>query len=347
MSNQNNFTIVDIAKRAGVSVSTISRILNGKQDVAPKTRLRVQQVIDELGYQPHAQARRLRSGKTRTIALLYPFQHTGDHPINYAVMDFLMGAATVASENGFFFSLITTPVTETSLLSLYQGSQLDGVILMQIYLQDWRVQLLQRRQFPFVMIGHCEDNHGITYIDFDFENFVITAFEHLVMLGHRHIGFITFSETLLISGYGPAVRSMRGYDAALNTYAIDSVCREIDFGVEYTKRAVVELFECMPSMSAVITAHHGAVPGIAYAAESLGRKIPNDLSVISLLDEQTAELLTPRLTTIDFPAYEMGYQGAEMLIEKLEDGYLPPKQVLVPPRLVLRDSTRAVIHVRE
>jgi DNA-binding LacI/PurR family transcriptional regulator len=343
MPNQNNITIVDIAKRAGVSVSTISRILNGKQDVSDKTRLRVQQVIDELGYQPHAQARRLRSGKTRTLALLYPFQHTGDHPINYAVMDFLIGAATVASENGFFFSLITTPVTENSLLSLYQGSQLDGVILMQIYLQDWRVDLLRRRNYPFVMIGRCEDNHGITYIDFDFENFVVTAFDHLIALGHRHIGFITFSEPLRASGYGPAVRSMQGYDTALEAHSLTSACREIDFGIQPTKQAVVELFECMPSMTALVTAHHGTAPGIAHAANMLERNIPDDLSVISLLDERMAEMLTPPLTTIDFPAYKMGYQAAEMLIEKLEDPYMPPKQVLIPPRLVLRDSTRAVV----
>ena len=96
MNDPENYTIADVAKVAGVSVSTVSRILNGKQDVAPATRERVQQVIRELGFAPHAQAKRLRAGKTHNLALLFPLKYPGNLPYNALEVEFILGAAVVA-----------------------------------------------------------------------------------------------------------------------------------------------------------------------------------------------------------------------------------------------------------
>src|SRR5664279_3462510 len=207
----NELTIADVAKAAGVSVSTVSRILNSKQDVAATTRAHVQQVIQELGYSPQVHAQRLRAGKTRNIALVFPLKYPGNTPFNPLDMDFIVGAAAAGNQE-FFFSLLTSAVTKQSLLNLYRGAQVDGLVLMQIHVQDWRVDLLRQHGFPFTMIGHCDDNTGLTYIDLDFQAAVNVAFDHLARLGHQRIGFLGHPADLRASGYGPAVRSWRGYE---------------------------------------------------------------------------------------------------------------------------------------
>src|SRR5258708_29925324 len=119
MTAPSELTITDVAKAAGVSVSTVSRILNGKQDVAKATRERVLEVIEQLGYAPHDQAQRLRGGKTRNLALLFPLKYPGNVPYNPLDTDFIVAAAAAAGEKDFFLNLLTTPVTKQSLLNLY------------------------------------------------------------------------------------------------------------------------------------------------------------------------------------------------------------------------------------
>src|SRR5262249_54590296 len=138
LTGPNEFTIADVARAAGVSISTVSRILNGRQDVAASTRERVQRVIEEMGYTPHAQAQGLRAGKTRNIALLFPMKYPGEPLYNSLELDFVLGAAAAAGERGYFFNLLPMPVTPESLLALFRGGQVDGAVLMQIHAQDWR-----------------------------------------------------------------------------------------------------------------------------------------------------------------------------------------------------------------
>ncbi|MBK8021797.1 MAG: LacI family DNA-binding transcriptional regulator [Chloroflexi bacterium] len=189
MDESREYTIADVAKRAGVSISTVSRILNGKQDVAAATRERVKQVIDELGYTPHAQARSLRAGKTHSIAMVFPQKNPATTPFNPLDLEFMVGSATAAGERSFFFNLVTAHLNKRALLEMVRSAQVDGAILMQIHVQDWRVELLREKGFPFVMIGHAAENTGISFVDLDFEMAAQVAFEHLIGLGHRQIAF--------------------------------------------------------------------------------------------------------------------------------------------------------------
>ncbi len=333
------FTIVDVAKAAGVSVSTVSRILNGKQDVAPATRERVQRVIEELGYSPHAQAQRLRAGKTRSIALLFPFKYPGDVPFNPLDMDFIVGAAAAAGEQEFFFNLMTNAVTKRSLLSLYRSAQVDGTVLMQVHTHDWRVELLRQRRYPFVMIGHCEDNDGLSFIDLDFEAAVVVAFDHLVELGHRRIGFLAQSHDLRESGYGPAARSWSGYQQALQTHSIETAFREVGFAGKDAFAATLELIDQLPGLSAIVTTHAFPALAIVQALNARGLRVPEDCSVIAVTESRIANLGTPPLTTIDFPSYDMGYRAVEMLTRNLSGTLSEPEQILIPPQLIVRQST--------
>jgi DNA-binding LacI/PurR family transcriptional regulator len=332
-------TIADVAKKARVSVSTVSRILNDKPDVSEQTRQRVHRVIEQLGFTPHAQAQRLAAGHSRTIALLFPIEHTGQTQLE---LDFVIGVAAAVDEEGFFFNLITRPVTEANLPGLYRGAQADGVILMQICLQDWRVDFLRQHQYPFVIIGRCADNTGVSFIDLDFEQSVVLAFEHLVNLGHRNIGFLTRPRAQREQNLGPAVRSMWGYSKAREQFGLPQLYREVNLTVEDTFAATLALLDKQPDLTGIVTTNGANSIGILRALEQRDRRVPHDVSVVAVATDKVAELITPPLTTVRFPTNELGYRAAKMLAGKLKQPKLAHEQVVLVPQLCVRASTAPV-----
>ena len=335
----NELTIADVARAAGVSVSTVSRILNGKQDVASETRTRVQQVIHDLGYSPHIHAQRLRAGKTRNIALVFPIKYPGSMPFNPLDMDFIIGGAAAAGDHEYFFNLFTADVTKQSLLKFYRSAQVDGLVLMQIHLQDWRVELLRQNSFPFAMIGHCDDNTGLSYIDIDFQAAVNVAFDHLVRLGHQRIAFLGHRSQLRESGYGPAIRSWRGYQEAVQTHHLPEIYREVNADGKEVSDATLALLEEQPHLTGIVTTHSYAALNIVQTLTQRGKHIPEDVSVVTVTAERIAKLSTPPLTNVGFPSYEMGYRAVEMLTRILDGTQREPEQILIAPQLVIRDST--------
>ncbi len=331
-------TIADVAQHAQVSVSTVSRILNNKPDVSEATRTRVQQIIDELGFRPHTQAQRLAAGKSRTIAFVHPIEYLFDKS-NLADTDFILGSAAAAAEEGYMFNLVTIPVEQDSLVGLYRSAQVDGVILMEIHLEDWRVDLLRERNLPFTMVGHCADNDGLSFVDMDFENAVLAAVDYLVELGHQDVGFLTHSAVVRMHQYGPAVRSLQGYELACTRHGLTRRFGESDVDIVQICQATHDLLDRAPELTAIITSAGPSVVGILRALTDRGRRIPEDFSVIPFISEKFCRLITPSLTAINLPTYSMGYQAAKMLIARLQEPDLEPEQILLAPELVVRGST--------
>jgi len=336
MLEKNEITIADVAQAAGVSVSTVSRIINKKPDVAAKTRQRVLQVIEELGYAPHIQAQRLAAGKSRTIALHYPADY-----IEFArqEMGFINGIGSALSEASFFFNLITTPLTMEGLRNLYRSGQVDGMIVMEIDMNDWRVNYLRERNHPFIMIGRSADNTGLPFIDVDQENDVITAFDYLAGLGHRCIGFLAYPESLHERGYGAAVRSIRGFRKATEKHDLEPICTPVKLTAQALYESTLRMLKAHPKMTAVVTIEGSTAVGIIRALQQLGRKVPDDFSIVAITTEQTAQLISPPLTHINFHSFEMGYQAARMLVSILNKEPLEISQILFPPELIIREST--------
>src|SRR5476651_210453 len=188
-----NITITDVAKVAGVSVPTVSRILNNKEYVSDVTRDRVNETIKQLGYAPHFQAQRLRGGASRTLALHYPVE-SPDLLKGVVDIPYATGAAAAAGEQGYFLNFLISQLTPDALLNMYRSNQIDGMILLQVSLDDWRVNLLRENNYPFVMHGRCADLEDLNFIDPDLETATFLAFDHLVGLGHREIGLITYPQ---------------------------------------------------------------------------------------------------------------------------------------------------------
>ncbi len=337
-------TIADVAREAGVSIPTVSRIVNNKPYVAEETKARVLAVIERMGFTPHAQAQRLRAGKTRNIALLFPLKSMNDHSYNALETDFILGAAAAAGDENFFFNLHTLTPSEHNLLGLFRGNQVDGVVLMQVHLHDWRVDLLRSKGYPFVMIGHSADNQSISFIDLDFAAAVERAFDHLIEAGHRDIGFLALPAELRARGYGPAVRGWGGYQKSLETHSIAQHFREVSYAGQNMFDATLELLSEAPNLTAIVTTHELAALRIIQALSLLGRGVPDDFSVVPLMTERIAQLCSPPMTHMEFPAYQMGYRSVNMLVRQIAGELAEPEQVLISPSLIVGNSTAVRSH---
>lgn len=331
-----NATIRDVARLANVSVATVSRILNNKPDVSEETRQKILSVIDEIGYARNTQWQQIMSGRARVISLHYPYKS----PVfNQISLHFITATTAACEDKNYSLHLITQPLNEGSLLDLYRTNQSDGVILMEVLMDDWRVKLLRKHKLPFTMIGRCEKNQGVNFVDFDFEAAVTVAVNHLINLGHQNIGFVSVAPGAERNHYGPTNRALEGHQKVCAQYNIPRLYCEADNGFENIKAATLGLLKDHPEITAIVSVFDTAVAGIFSAIKSLGLSIPEDISVVGLVDEQDAELTTPSLTALHFPASSMGYDAARIMIQNLEKGTKKNEQILVSPKLVIRSST--------
>ncbi len=333
-----SITLQDVAKRAGVSMKTVSRVVNNEKDVSDATRQRVLKVIQEVGYVPHIQAQRLASGRTRLVALHYPLTNPGLIS-NQIELNFITGVVMGVAEDDYYFNLMTGPLTPPDLLKLCRGAHADGLILMQIALRDWRVDMLRENHYPFVMIGRCGSNEGLSYIDLDFESAMLEVFAHLVELGHRHIGFLAYPESWRQKGLGPAVRTLEGFEKAISKFNLSPLYRESDQTVQSAYAATNDLLREDPRLTAFVVMHNTMAVGTLSALQDRGRKVPDDCSMVGVAFGYEGELIIPPLTTINWSGHDIGRQAASMLIRQLKAEEPVSEQILVPPKLDVRRST--------
>ena len=331
-------TIRDVAKEAGVSVATVSRVLNNKPDAANETRKRVEDAITKLGYARSTQWEQLTTGKSRAISLHFPYAET---TASYVYLDFITGATTACEERDYRLHLITRPMEEADLLDLYRSNKSDGLILMKVQLQDWRVDLLRREELPFVMIGHTEDSAGASFIDYDFEAAMRIGINHLYALGHRNIGYVSAMPSQH-SQHGPTVRALRAYKATCESLSLPLLNYETDQSLRHIRLLTVNMLNEHPELTALVTMREMVEAAIYGAVHDAGLRIPDDISVLGLASLQGPELTNPALTALDFPAWSMAYEAGNMLIDQLEEVDITVKEVLREPTLTVRASTSPI-----
>ena len=326
-------TIIDIAAASGVSVATVSRILNDKPDVAVETRERVLRVMDEIGFAPQSAWRQIRSGRTRLIAVHRP------EDFNPPAYRLVMAAALSVEDAGYSINVITRSLTDSDLLGIFRSRQADGIILLEIQTDDHRAALLRDHGYPFVMIGHRTDNDGLSFADVDIEHGVGLAMEHLRGLGHRRIGFLTIDPVVKDKTYGFATWALRAYERACRQAGLEPLAVTGGPTTDGMSEAAARLLASDPAPTAIIAPQEQSVIGILKTAYARGITIPGDLSVVAMLGEAMSELATPPLTTISFPADELGQTAARILVDRLDHGQLAPQQRFLRPGLTVRGTT--------
>lgn len=329
--------MLDVAKRAGVSLSTVSYALNGKRPISEETRQRVTTAIKELGYRPHPFAQGLAAGRSNVLAILFPAIERG---LGFTELEFVANAAHTASKKGYHLVLWQTESNDPAELGeLTQQGLVGGVILMEIHEHDERVRLLQELNFPFSIIGRCEECDS-NFVDIEFKQTMDDALTHLTMLGHSHIAFINQSQASYEAGYGPVVRTTQAFEDYIRKDALTGMVRFC----HPSKNAGYEAFNALidedPNLTAVVTMNERAIPGIMSAIADHGWKIPDDFSIIIIVTStRTAEMVVPKLTTFEPPSAELSCLATELLIKQLEGTGEEHSGTLIPCHLVVGDSS--------
>ncbi|CAG0980797.1 HTH-type transcriptional regulator DegA [Anaerolineae bacterium] len=326
-------TIVDIAAASGVSVTTVSRILNDKPDVAEETRERVLRVMEEYSFAPQSSWQQIRSGKSHLIAMHFP------QDFNPPAHRLIFEAALGCEAAGYSINIIVNSLSDNDLLAIFRSGQADGMILMEIQTHDRRVEVLRQHAYPFVLIGRCADNTSLSFVDMDVEQGVTAAMQHLVELGHRQIGFVTLSPVVQDKEYGYSRWALQSYDRACRQSGLPQQWCAVNLDSDDAAAVVQRLLDEHPHMTAIVTPQEHCVIGVLKAIRARGLRIPDDMSVIGLLNEAMNELATPPLTTISFPGAELGREAARILLGRLDGTLTTTQQVLIRPELVVRGST--------
>jgi DNA-binding LacI/PurR family transcriptional regulator len=320
-------TMVDVARKAGVSVSTVSYVLTGARPISSATRERVEQVILELGYTPNALARGLKGKRSKIIAMLYPTRTRG---IDLSGLEYILGASDLAQTHGYHLLLWTTEADAIDDLTRYvRQGLLDGAVVMLVKLRDERIEVLRRAQLPFAMIGRLEESDGIDFADTDTDQCARVALDYLYEQGHRHIGCLNPPRSDLSDGLGIAVRIRDSVKRAARSRGITLTNMSAEYSAPAGVDALDRMLERDPEISAVVAFN-----------EQAGWEVPRDLSIVSIvMTAQAALMMTPPMTTVSPSASAIGRAGVDALIQRLEGRLTDTSQMLFEGELTVRGTS--------
>jgi LacI family transcriptional regulator len=332
--NKRTVTIQDVAKTAGVSVSTVSRVLNGKVDVASETQERIRSVIDDLGFTTNLAARSMRSQKKNLVGLIMP-----DIAYPFAI-EVMKGVNRAIAESEFDLLVYTTGDVrksgrashEQKYVSLLTNSISDGVIIVAPVAGEFKIDA------PIVSIDPLASNPNYPAVHATNYQGAMEAMDYLLGLGHNRIGFISGRPELESSS-----RRLKGYRDALEKAGFPVDEQLIASGDYTTSTGITGMryllgLEKLPT--AIFAANDQMAMGVFQVAEEMGIRIPDDLSVVGF--DNITESKYMGLTTVDQFISEMGYVATQMLIKIINGVPLEDQTYRMQTRLVIRDSCASV-----
>ena len=324
-------TISDVAKHAGVSPSTVSYVLSGNRSISEQTRARVFQSIQKLDFTPHAGARSMRAGKTDVMALVVPFYDWATWP---TVMTFVYGVVDAARLRGWNVILLTGEGGVSEIDSVVKSKLVDRVVLMEVRIDDERLKLVERLGIPAVSVGLPSMPVKVPYVDFDFESAGRLCVEHLVNVGHRHVGLLASPPGAFEKNLAYAHALFRGVATAVKSAGLAFHGRPMEATVEGIERALDALFEEQPSLTALIVHNEGMIDLVMHALHRRGKRVPAQVSVVTVEVSELTRHAVRSLTHVSVPAVEMGRTAVRLLAEG-GPGILLPATV-VPGSTVAR-----------
>jgi DNA-binding LacI/PurR family transcriptional regulator len=340
MAKTSAVTIKDVARRAGVSIATVSYVLNESASVSEATRARVLETVAELGYRPSAIARGLRARESRIIGYSW---HRVPADRWHPILDRFLYSMTGAAEAQGYQILTFTSALDSKPWRPYEEllltGRVDGFILSDTERDDERIRYLLDRGFPFVAFGRANEEWDFPYVDVDGEAGIRQAVEHLVALAHRRIGLIAWPEPSLVGHY-----RHRGYVTALHSASISFDPAWV-VRTEHTEAAGRQAMHALLSLpadsrpTAVIAVSDLMAIGAINAIYEAGLQPGQDIGVVGFDDIPTAQYFRPSLTTLRQPIAEVGERVVNMLLRLIRGEELAERTVLVAPKLIVRESS--------
>jgi DNA-binding LacI/PurR family transcriptional regulator len=329
-------TVWAVAAAAGVSKTTVSRVLTGSPRVSPEARAAVTKAIEKLGYVPNRAARSLVTRRNDTIALLVsePETRLFSEPFFAGTV---RGINQELAKTDFAFVLLSAEGDRSRSERYLLNGHADGVIVMSLHGHDPLLDLLTRVKVPLVLTGRPLRGVSVPYVDADNRAGAVAAVTHLVERGRRRIATIAGPIDMAVS-----VDRLDGWRDALPTGMRASWRKHVahgDFSEESGEAAMTELLRRVPQLDAVFAASDLMAIGAMRALRTAGRKVPDDVAVVGFDDSHAARLTEPQLTTVRQPMEEIGRSLARLLLTQLDDPTKRPPSLIVPTELVVRDSS--------
>ncbi|GAA1712130.1 LacI family DNA-binding transcriptional regulator [Kribbella yunnanensis] len=345
-------TIAAVARAAGVSVASVSRVLNGLPATEEMAE-RVRRAVDELGYVPDARARSLKVG--RTFQLTLAVADVGN-PVYVTMM---RAVEEVVSAAGYRLVVTTTGpeiVDEVALVRGMARGYADGLVISPLRVDDDLIKSIQECDVPVVVAGNVPAKAGVDTVRANSPKGMALAVEHLVSRGRRRIAFLNGPADTV-----PGEARAKGFADALRAHKLQAVAQveaedftfaagreggrallELGRGTvahEVAARADRGAAAARPAFDAVIAANDLLAVGLMHELAAAGLDVPGDVALVGMDDSELAEQCFPPLTSVNLGSAERGRRAAELLLARIEDGERSPKRIIVHPSLSVRRST--------
>jgi DNA-binding LacI/PurR family transcriptional regulator len=335
-------TIKDVAKKAGVTIGTVSRVLNNKRWVSEECRTKVLASIKELHYKPQAHARRLRQKHSQICGVIAPHHTSVFHsPFFTQIME---GLEAVAAEN--HYRLLLHPLTETaraqvSYRTLLGDGSVDGMFVLNAWSTDVSVRELSEANVPFILInGKIAGHEDLPYVGFDNRGGVKIAIDHLVKQGHERIGIINGRMTTT-----NALERFQAFQENLSEHHLEFEKEWVadgDFEEEGGYIAAKKILKATRKPSAILCASDLMAMGAIRALKENDLLVPEQVSVVGFDNMEEAAYHEPALTTVAFSAYDMGKLAAQKMFQIISGEELAARATTLQAKLIERESTRKI-----
>ncbi|MBK3496047.1 catabolite control protein A [Viridibacillus sp. YIM B01967] len=329
-------TIYDVAREANVSMATVSRVVNGNPNVKPSTRKKVLDVIERLEYRPNAVARGLASKKTTTVGVIIP------DISNIFYAELARGIEDIATMYRYNIILSNSDQREDKELQLLDnmyGKQVDGIILMSDQVTGDLLKKMGHSPVPIVLAGSIDETNIIPSINIDYLQAAYEAVKRLIVNGHTRIAFVsgpftaTINQNYKYAGYKKALAEAGiAVDENLVVAAEDSY----DSGIEDWS----ELNKLENAPTAFFAGSDELAIGIIHGAQDAGKKVPEDIEVISFENSKLARMVRPQLTSVVLPLYDIGAVSMRLLTKFMNKETVEKEIVILPHRIEERDSVK-------
>lgn len=333
-------TIKDVAKEAGVSPSTVSRVINKKGVISEETRDNILRIMKDMNYFPNSTARSFVNGSTEAIALIVDVVDVRAYSNNF-FNNSVFGIETVAHTGGYNLIITNGRVNTDNISSaekLVFEKKVDGIILPASIVNRDFIDKLKEIGFPYVILGEpSQQQSDSSWVDINNIQGGESAAEHLLSKGYERIAFLssgekdTFNKNR-ITGY---CRCLANHQIPVDQDYIRHCIPDVSSGM----KAMIELLQQSKRPDAVICSDYNLAAGALRAAKKCGICVPNDFGVVSFDNSPVAELSEPPFTTVDIDTFDLGEQAARILIQAIQNKNISCRQILISTKIIAREST--------
>ena len=339
MNKTSNITVKDVAERAGVSPSTVSRVISNHPKISEKTKTKVLKIMEELGYYPNAIAKSLASNKTGTIGVILPAR-SGDLLLNPFFPEALRGILKGASANSYDVLLSSGYEGEDELeilKKLIRSSKVDGIIIMSSRIDDECQDYLNSIEFPFSLIGSPYDHkEKVNHVDNDNYMAAYELTTYLSMIGKKKIALIAGEITQMVT-----IKRVEGYRKALmesNLPYDEKLLFTGKFDEETGYLYGNEILNLKEKPDAIIITDDVIAFGAVQILRANGVKIPDDIAIASFNNSVLSRYSDIPLTSVEINSFDLGYEAALLLVTSINEG-IKGKKVIIPYTIIKRQST--------